>query len=84
MSIKKKGYCLEHDERLVYDDDWGCFYCPYCNEWKGIFCDDLDCVFKCWDRPKRPLKKKKVWKKKDSNVFATIAEKKALQQNLLI
>lgn len=38
----------------VYDLDFDAHFCPACNEWREVACDDSECAH-CQGRPAHPL-----------------------------
>lgn len=46
--------CTKCKDPLSYNDKWDAFYCHKCNTWAEGTCNDTQCPFECYKRPKKP------------------------------
>lgn len=49
-----EAQCLECHEAAVYYVAFDATFCPTCNRWLQLLCDDPDCVH-CRCRPEKPI-----------------------------
>ncbi|MCE4048833.1 MULTISPECIES: hypothetical protein [Bacillaceae] len=53
-SIDMEQHCKKCQHNLVYYEDYDAYFCPSCNEWTEVKCEDPNCSY-CPKRPEKPL-----------------------------
>jgi len=51
--LDSKSKCGDCNGKILYFYKYDAYFCPQCNEWISIKCDDPNCSY-CVDRPETP------------------------------
>lgn len=48
-------YCHKCQCLIAYNEKWDAYFCAHCNIWLEKKCEDPDCLFRCQQRPEKPI-----------------------------